>query len=171
MNLDEAQRKKVTEWIAQGLKLSEIQNRLASELNVSMTYMDVRFLVDDLKLTPKDVDRPKPSQSALATSSAAPPSGAAGARAGTNQAGAAGQKAVGPAIGSGGVSVVVDEIARPGAVVSGRVTFSDGNVAAWHFDQAGRLGLVPEQPGYRPTPSDLQQFQMVLETELSRLGL
>src|SRR2546430_15977801 len=102
MNLDEAQRKKVTEWIAQGLKLSEIQNRLASELNVSMTYMDVRFLVDDLKLTPKDVDRPKPSQPALATSSAAPPSGAAGARPGPNQPGAAGQKTAGAATGGGG---------------------------------------------------------------------
>ena len=32
MNLDEAQRKKVGEWVAQGLKLSEIQNRLISEL-------------------------------------------------------------------------------------------------------------------------------------------
>ena len=56
MNLDESQRKKVAEWIAQGLKLSEIQNRLASELGVRMTYMDVRLLVDDLKLTPKDVE-------------------------------------------------------------------------------------------------------------------
>ena len=32
MNLDDAQRQKVAEWIAQGLKLSDIQNRLASEL-------------------------------------------------------------------------------------------------------------------------------------------
>src|SRR6476619_748199 len=60
MNLDDAQRQKVAEWIAQGLKLSEIQNRLASELGVRMTYMDVRLLVDDLKLTPKDIDPPKP---------------------------------------------------------------------------------------------------------------
>src|SRR6185295_14602857 len=54
MNLDEAQRKKVAGWIADGLKLSEIQTRLAAELGVRLTYMDVRFLVDDLKLTPKD---------------------------------------------------------------------------------------------------------------------
>src|SRR5499427_5545267 len=61
MNLDEAQRKKVAAWIADGLKLSEIQNRLASDLGVRMTYMDVRLLVDDLKLTPKDVEQPKPA--------------------------------------------------------------------------------------------------------------
>ena len=74
MNLDEGQRKKVAEWIGQGLKLSEIQTRIASELGVSMTYMDVRLLVDDLKLTPKDVERPKPSSSPIAAAA----SGAAG---------------------------------------------------------------------------------------------
>ena len=49
MNLDDAQRKKVAEWIAQGLKLSEIQNHLAAELGVRMTYMDVLMLVDDFE--------------------------------------------------------------------------------------------------------------------------
>src|SRR5438445_7873616 len=63
MKLDDAQRKKVTEWIAQGLKLSEIQSRLGSELDLRLTYMDVRLLVDDLKLTPKDIEPPKPSVS------------------------------------------------------------------------------------------------------------
>ena len=52
--LAEAQRKKVSEWINQGLTLSDIQNRLVSELTTRFTYMDVRLLVDDLKLTPKD---------------------------------------------------------------------------------------------------------------------
>jgi hypothetical protein len=65
----------------------------------------------------------------------------------------------------------VDQIARPGAVVSGKVTFTDGNQAEWHFDQAGRLALVAQQQGYRPPAADLQQFQMALETELSKLGL
>ena len=32
MNLDDAQRKTVAGWIADGLKLSEIQNRLSTEL-------------------------------------------------------------------------------------------------------------------------------------------
>jgi hypothetical protein len=54
--------------------------------------------------------------------------------------------------------------------VSGKVTFSDGNRADWHFDQTGRLGLAPQQTGYRPTTADLQQFQAALEGELSRLG-
>ncbi len=64
----------------------------------------------------------------------------------------------------------VDQLARPGAVVSGKVTFSDGIQAEWFFDQTGRLGLVPQQAGYRPPAADLQQFQRALETELSRMG-
>ena len=72
MNLDEAQRQKVVEWIGQGLKLAEIQNRLISELHVTMTYMEVRMLVDDLKLVPKDPEPVKPVESALSPTAAPP---------------------------------------------------------------------------------------------------
>jgi|ERR1043166_2603131 hypothetical protein len=170
MNLDEAQRKKVADWIAQGLKLSEIQTRIISELGVSMTYMDVRLLVDDLKLTPKDVEPPKPS--VLTSGGPAAPATAAGGRT------ALGKAPPSPVSGkptpasppAGGVSVSVDALAIPGAVVSGKVTFSDGNLAAWHLDQMGRLGLSPQQTGYRPPPADLQQFQTALENELAKMG-
>src|SRR5271156_3817173 len=59
MNLTEEQRQRVTAWILEGAKLSEIQNRLLSEFKLKFTYMEVRFLVDDLKLTPKDPEPPK----------------------------------------------------------------------------------------------------------------
>ncbi len=167
MNLDESQRKKVAEWIAQGLKLSEIQNRLDSELGVRLTYMEVRLLVDDLKLTPKDIEKPKAVESPLTapagkTNSAVESPGAkpAAATVSPDEPAAA-----------GGVSVSVDQLAKPGAVVSGKVTFSDGNRAEWYLDQAGRLGLVAQQAGYRPPPADVQQFQAALETELSKMGL
>ena len=155
MNLDEGQRNRVAEWIAQGLKLSEIQTRLVAELGVTMTYMDVRFLVDDLKLVPKDVEPLKPmggplSAPATADSVAKPVDAPAAAA---------------------GVTMVVDQLARPGAVVSGKVTFTDGNRADWYIDQTGRLGLVPQQTGYRPPAADLQQFQAALEVELSKLGI
>jgi hypothetical protein len=166
MNLDDAQRSKIGEWIAQGMKLSDIQARIASELGLKMTYMDVRLLVDDLKLTPKDVDVPKPVSSTLETASTAQPPPAPAPRA--SAATPASQPATaGPA---SSVSVQVDQIARPGAVVSGKVKFSDGNMAEWYFDQMGRLGLIPQQPGYRPPTSDLQQFQSLLDSELSKMG-
>ena len=70
----------------------------------------------------------------------------------------------------GGVSVKVAAVARPGALVSGNVTFSDGNGAEWHLDQMGRLGLSPKQPGYKPSPADLEAFQIELQEELQKLG-
>lgn len=160
MNLDESQRSKVSEWVKQGLKLSEIQNRMASELGARLTYMEVRLLVDDLKLTPKDVEPTKPTHAFVG-----PPAGAAPAP--DTKAGAAPAKPPGSA---GGVAVSVDQLARPGALVSGKVTFKDGNRAEWYLDQAGRLGLVPEKAGYRPPATEVQEFQMILENELSKIG-
>ena len=155
MNLDEPQKKRVIEWIQQGLKLSEIQNRLAEELGLRLTYMDVRLLVDDLKLTPKDIDPPKPAAAIGSPSTK------------TTAAAPAAEKQ--PASTSN-VTVTVDQLARPGAMVSGRVTFKDGNRAEWYLDQTGRLGLVPEKAGYRPPAPDVQEFQMALENELSKIG-
>jgi len=167
MNLDDAQRKKVAAWIAAGLKLSEIQNRLTAELGLRMTYMDVRFLVDDLKLTPKDAEPPKSVEPALA---AAGGPAATGTRPAGTHTGPKTSKPAEASPGTGNVSVSVDQIARPGAMASGKVTFTDGNTADWYFDQTGRLGLVPQQQGYRPPAADLQQFQMALESELGKLG-
>lgn len=166
MNLDEAQRAKVADWIAQGLKLSEVQHRIASELGVHMTYIEVRFLVDDLKLTPKDTEPTAPTASTFQNSAPVKPRDditASRSAPPTNQAGEH------PAP-SKQLSVSVDQITRPGAVVSGRVTFGDGNKAEWYLDEVGRLGLAPQQQGYRPPSAELQQFQIALEKELSKLG-
>jgi hypothetical protein len=165
MNLDEAQKQKVANWIAEGLKLSDIQKRIASDLGVNLTYMEVRFLVDDLKLTPKDAERAKTPELGRVTPAApesTPPPGPAAKPAASAPA-PPGRK-------PGGVSVTVDELARPGAMVSGKVTFSDGNVAEWFLDQTGRLGLSPVQQGYRPSPQDVQSFQTELQNELARFG-
>lgn len=163
MNLDEAQRQRVAQWVGQGIKLSEIQTRLNSEFGLRLTYMEVRFLVDDLKVIPKDPDPPKPPPAPTPApetrtgSDAAPPGSI--------------PPPASPLSGQGSVSVTVDQLARPGALVSGKVTFSDGNTAEWYMDQTGRLGLVAKQPGYRPPASDVPQFQAALEAELAKLGL
>jgi hypothetical protein len=167
MNLDEAQRKTVAEWIAQGLKLSEIQTRLGSELGIRLTYMEARLLVDDLKLTPKDPEPPKHSDTVLSPSAGMP---AAGAGSPVTGPGGAIPKPAQPAGVPGKVTLSMDQLTRPGAVVSGKVTFSDGNTAAWQIDQTGQLGMIPPTPGYRPPASDVQPFQMALEAELAKLG-
>ncbi|HSY42763.1 MAG TPA: hypothetical protein VK811_02560 [Candidatus Acidoferrum sp.] len=155
MNLTEEQRQRVAGWIIQGAKLSEVQNRLAQELGIRLTYMETRFLVDDLKLTLKDPEPPKVEKPPLpeAKKPAEP------------------EKSPADAPKVGGVSVVVDQIARPGAIVSGKVTFTDGQKADWYLDQTGRLGVVPAQQGYKPPAADVQQFQMALQEELQRMGM
>ena len=77
MKLDDSQRQRVSAWINEGLKLSEIQSRLASEFGLKLTYMEARFLVDDLKLVPKDPEPPKVPEPPAAKPVAAAP-GAAG---------------------------------------------------------------------------------------------
>jgi hypothetical protein len=156
MNLDEAQRQRVTAWILEGAKLSEIQNRLLSEFKLKFTYMEVRLLVDDLKLTPKDPEPPKV---------VAPPA--------ADPAKLTVEKNPAPegTLAASGVSVSVDQLAKPGAIVSGKVTFSDGQTADWLLDQTGRLGVVPKQAGYKPSAADVQDFQTALQAEIAKLGL
>jgi hypothetical protein len=164
MNLDEAQRSTVSQWIEQGLKLSEIQNKLATEFGLRLTYMDVRFLIDDLKLKVKDAEPPK----ALPTVGAAPAKSPAGAAQGAQPLDPLGEDEELP--GGTRVSVSVDQIARAGALVSGKVTFSDGKSAEWYLDQQGRLGLAAADKGYRPPEQDLMDFQAELQNLLAKLG-
>ena len=149
MQLTDEQKAKVAAWIADGVKLSDIQTRLASECDLRMTYMDVRLLVDDLKLMPKDPPAPVvPVPAEVPAETPAEPAPASG----------------------GGVTLTVDTLARPGTMVSGSVTFSDGKNAAWYLDQTGRMGVVPEEQGYRPPEGDVEKFQASLDRELAKLG-
>ena len=54
MELNDDQKLQVAAWIADGLGLSELQKRLKSDLDLTLTYIDVRCLVDDLSLVPRD---------------------------------------------------------------------------------------------------------------------
>ena len=181
MNLDEAQVAKVRQWIEEGRKAAEIQTRLQDELGVKMTYAEVRFLLGDLQLKPKDL--PKAPTPILGGGGPPPQGGPAAGGPGRSPVpgpGLAGGPAApqqplttapldGPPSG-GRVSVSLDEIARPNMVVSGKVTFSDGQQAEWGIDQMGRPMLMPKQTGYRPSQADVMDFQAELEQVLGRLG-
>ncbi|MEY3481221.1 MAG: hypothetical protein RIQ71_1996 [Verrucomicrobiota bacterium] len=146
MVLPEEQKKAVGDWIAGGASLSEVQKRLKDEFQIALTYMDVRFLVDDLKLQLKE-EQPKQSEAADRIAAA-------------KQEGEMQREG---AAASGGVSVSMDSITKPHALASGKVTFSDGETAEWMLDQSGRLGLVPAKPGYRPSQTDVLAFQDELQ--------
>jgi hypothetical protein len=138
MSLTEDQRAAISKWIEGGASLSDIQKRLKEEFQISLTYLETRLLADDLKLALKEPERPiEPPPLPTPDKAASGPSGK--------------------------VSVTIDQITRPGAMVSGRATFSDGQSAEWYLDQTGRLGLNPSTPGYRPSQQDLMDFQVELE--------
>jgi hypothetical protein len=165
MSLTDEQKHAVAAWIEEGAKPADVQARLEKEFGIRVTYMEVRFLIDDLKVMPKDPPPPEP------VAPPAPPEEAAAAAPAEPQPEASllGDEAPLPA--SGNVAVKVDGITRPGAMVSGRATFSDGKTSEWYLDQYGRLGMVPSEPGYRPPQQDLMEFQAALEKELVKLGL
>lgn len=155
-SLSASQKQQVADWIKDGATLSEVQKKITSEFSVHMTYLDVRFLVDDLDVTPVDkTPPPAPVKTEPEPQAAGEPT----------PAGAESRAAP-----SGSVRINIDPIQPPGVLVGGTVTFSDGKTGRWQMDQQGQLGFVPPEPGYKPTPADVQQFQLGLDAELRKLG-
>jgi hypothetical protein len=187
MTLNPEQKQAVAAWVAAGDNLSAVQKKLADQFKISMTYMDVRFLVDDLGLELKNA-APKADAADVAKTPAAnvggvppPRSGAGVERVAPNAPDdddlpvdelpeAAGDDLPLPPAGPGGVTLELDRIVRPGSVVSGSVTFSDGVTGKWALDQMGRLMLETPQKGYQPSPADVKSFQRELQVQLQRQG-
>lgn len=151
MSLSDSQQLSVSAWIQEGKSLADVQRLLREEFSISMTYMDVRFLVDDLDIV---LSEPEADESAADDVKAETAEDAELVE-DRNQ----------------GVTVDVDVIMRPGTLVSGNVTFSDGVTLGWQLSSAGQLGLVPgDNPEYRPSPEDVQEFQTQLQTVLQQKG-
>lgn len=196
MNLTPEQLQAVTGWVAAGDNLSAVQKKLAEQFQVSMTYRDVRFLVDDLNLqlkdpapkvdatdvskgpAPKPAGRPGPAEKkgffdkAKEKLGLAREDGADEAGAGIAEEDLADEDLTAPPMGMSGVKVGVDKVTLiPGAVASGTVTFSDGVTGKWVVDQYGRPGFTDvSQPNYRPSPADAQAFVQELSQQLQRRG-
>jgi hypothetical protein len=200
MSLTPEQQQAVSGWVSAGDNLSAIQKKLRDQFQVSMTYMDVRFLVDDLNLALKD---PAPKADASDVSKAAGaakgPAAAGGAPSREAPGGRKGfldkakeklglgkeeESAPEPefedepledgeaAAGTANVSVEVDKVTLiPGALASGTVKFSDGVSGKWIVDNMGRPGFTEiSQPGYRPNPADAQAFMAELSRPLQQRG-
>lgn len=169
MNLSDEQKTAVTKWIAEGLKLSEIQTRLGKDFGLNLTYMEVRFLVDDLKVMPKD---PEPAKTPEPAKDKGQDSASEDLAEADLAMEAEPEMPEPPSpLGSGKVSVTTDTVTVPGAMASGKVTFSDGQTAQWYLDQYGRLGLATQTKGYRPSPADVQAFQTELEKHFRKFGM
>lgn len=199
MSLTPEQKAAVTSWITAGDNLSAVQKKLSEQFKLSLTYRDVRFLVDDLNLELKDA-APKVDASDVTKTPAPPASTAKPATSekkgfldkakeklglGKDTAGAEDDDLPPedaelaeedfedmPAAGAGNVAVTVDKVTLiPGALASGTATFSDGVTAKWIVDQYGRPGFTEvSKPGYRPSPGDAQAFMQELSRTLQQRG-
>ena len=188
MTLTPEQKQTVSTWVAAGDNLSLVQKKLAEQFKISMTYMDVRFLVDDLGLELRNA-APKADASDVSkarVTKAVAPQAPKTALADQPSAATDGEDDLPvdndnlpedsvdglptPPAGPGGVTLELDRIMRPRTAVSGSVTFSDGVSGKWALDQHGRLMLETPQKGYQPSAPDVQAFQRELQTQLQRQG-
>ncbi len=161
MQLTDDQITKVKQWVAEGCGLSEIQKRLREEYNLALTFMDVRFLILDLGIELKDKTPAKPAKDmnlskTPGTETELPDES---------------EELAGAPPPAGGVTVEIDRVLKPGALVSGTVRFSDGVTAAWSLDQMGRLGLNVNRKDYKPSPEDIQAFQQELTRLIKSRGM
>jgi len=194
MTLTPEQKQAVAAWIAAGDNLSAVQKKLTEQFQVSMTYRDVRFLVDDLNLELKD---PAPKVDTTDVSKTPAPAKPAAEKSAEKKGfldkakeklGLGKETAAEPddlddpaaadaelddlPAGATSVTVSVDKVTLiPGALAGGTVTFSDGVTGKWIVDQYGRPGFTEiSKPGYRPTPADAQAFMQQLSAALQKRG-
>ena len=148
MQLNDEQKALVAQWVKEGCGLSEIQRRMGDQFKLTLTYMDVRFLVIELGLDiqEKKSSTPPPKDLTARPSPAEVPGG-------EDEFDKAGLEPE-PAPGTGSVVVDVDRLMRPGALVSG---WRQGQLGArpdgparpeWH-----RQDLSPLRPGCPGIPS------------------
>ncbi len=170
MSLTPEQTAAVSSWVVAGDNLSAIQKKLREQFNVTVTYMDVRFLVDDLNLQLKDPPKKVDASDVSKAQPKTAPAPAAQAPVPGDGDDLADEAATAS---PGSVILDVDSVTLiPGAIASGKVTFSDGVTGKWIIDHQGRPGFTEiSQPGYRPNPQDAQAFMRQLEAELQRRGL
>ena len=160
MELTDAQKAAITQWIQEGRSLADVQRSLREDFEISITYMDVRFLVDDLDIA---VFEEQPEAPEL--------SEAPEVESGEDTTNEHTEAELVDDVSNGAVTVDVDAIPRPGSLVNGTVVFSDGVSLGWQLSAAGQLGLIPgDDPEYRPSPEDVQSFQSQLEEVLRKKG-
>lgn len=127
---------------AEGASMSDLQRHLKEDHGHTLTYMDTRFLILDLGI---ELIEEKKAEDKKEELKPAP-------------------------VPTGTVNVTLDTLTLPGALVSGKVTFSDGETAIWMLDQTGRPGLDPDTPGYRPSQEDVMEFQVQLRALIEKTG-
>ena len=144
-DFSEEQVQQLQQWVSEIQSVSELQTKINASFNTHLTYLEVRFLLDDLQLELKKRETRVDEKAENSDTDTVTPA-------------------------DEGVQVQVDPVTRPGMIFNGTVRFSDGQAASWGLDQFGRISLKPEQEGYKPSQADIAQFQELLQQQLSELS-
>lgn len=155
----------VVSWAAEGANLNQVQDRLKSEFGITLTYLEARLLMVDVGVRLQDKHREpvKPEPAAEPLPESVPEDDSLPEDLG-NEPDFAGD------LPASTVTLSADKITIPGALISGKVTFSDGQLATWYLDQMGRLGLSGAPQGYQPPKQDIPEFQNQLDLLMQRAG-
>lgn len=166
-SINDEQKAIIQAWADDGDDLSVIQKKLADELNVNVTYMEVRFLMGDL-----GIEMPVKEQAVEEEEvEVSGPAEELGAEVDTLETGQSPATEASPPAAAGAVKVTMSDVLPAGFMAGGTVTFSDGVHASWGLDQMGRLSLDGTDPGYRPSGTDLKAFQVELQRLAQENGM
>jgi hypothetical protein len=146
----------VSEMLAKGLGLSEIQKRLFSENQVKITFLDLKLIASEIKdvaqtldknSSKKESEKPKPIEDNE-----------------SDFVSQEGNTVDAELMDEGDTIVELDKLLRPGAALSGTVKFASGVKAGWTIDNYGRFAL--ENASGKPTQDDLALFQAELRKKI-----
>ena len=144
----------VQSWTDEGAGLSDIQKKLSAEMDIKVTYMELRFLLDDLGVNLKETPEPDPEEEAAPSRESDLLSGDGSTDVPTGD----------------GVRVSLASVQRPGALISGVATFAGGQQVEWWLDQMGQLGLNPKDEDFRPSQEQMMSFQRELQKTVQEKG-
>jgi len=150
---DQERNELIASKLGEGMSLSDVQQLLAREYGIRMTYLELRLLAAELPVKWAQPEASTKPESVKATviddedededEDDLPPTH---------------------------TTVTISKLVRPGTAMSGDVVFASGAKAEWFLDATGRLGLSPAAGGARPTQEDLREFQIELQRKLSGMG-
>lgn len=144
MKLNEEQISQIKKILAEGASISDVQKYISENFSLSMTFMDTRFLLDDLDLEIKKEEKlaENKGDDSLDLNKQEEPQAMQG------------------------VQVELSPIQELGTLASGTARFSDGVSVKWFVDESGQIGITGAPQGYAPSQEDAMQFQDTLRNML-----
>lgn len=184
MEITESQRNRfIQKCLEEGMSLSQVQDQLAQQFQLHVTYMELRLLTAELQVNWEKQDARAMAARAARTPAAAqqPPLPREAPPANGEEQEAWPQEeeesplppATPPPAADGAdntprgtTTVEISKVVRPGASLSGTVKFGSGASGEWYVDAYGRLGFNADEGSSQPDQRDIQEFQAELQKAL-----